>query len=293
MVNYERNLPMRKIRAFALAVALALAAFYLASAPVSAADTAVHIKGKASASGRVDPAAAGVTEEGSGTLSHLGNFSYRLVGTGTVNNDGTYSAGGDITIVSANGDQLSGPYTVTGTATDTANTATAVMTITGGTGRFANASGTLTLISEGPPLSPDGQFFVFDVANTWDGQIVKGPKPAQAAQPESSNDVAAVAPRSPHETTPPPAATTEPPANTPVLPDASPSPGTTASTGTSATEPNPWAGPSTPRPEAGKPKPRPEAGKPGDSTISGPGQGRVNGAPSGTSASQSGGAGHG
>ncbi len=170
---------MRKIRAFALAVALALAAFYLASAPVSAADTAVHIKGKASASGRVDPAAAGVTEEGSGTLSHLGNFSYRLVGTGTVNNDGTYSAAGHITIVSANGDQLSGPYTVTGTATDTANTATAVMTITGGTGRFANASGTLTLISKGPPLSPDGQFFVFDVANTWDGQIVKGPKPAQ------------------------------------------------------------------------------------------------------------------
>ena len=274
---------MRKIKAFALAVALALAAFCLASAPVSAADSAVDIKGKASANGQVDPAAAGVVEQGSGNLSHLGNFSYRLVGTGSVNSDGTYSAAGVITIVSANGDQLSGTYTATGTATNTANTAHAVITITGGTGRFANASGTLTLISTGPPLSPDGQIFVFHVTNTWDGQIVKGPKPAQAAQPESSNDVAA-APQSPQKTTPPPAATTEPPANSPVSPDASPSPGTTASTGTSATEPNPSAGPSTPRHEAGKP---------GDSTISGPGQGHVNGAPSGTSASQSGGAGHG
>ena len=63
---------MRKIRTFALAVALALSAFYLVPAAVSAADKAVDIKGKASASGRLELATGFVTEAGSGTLSHFG-----------------------------------------------------------------------------------------------------------------------------------------------------------------------------------------------------------------------------
>jgi hypothetical protein len=276
---------MQKIRTLALAVALALAAFYLglASVVVSAADSAVDIKGRTSETGQMDTATGAVTAEQSGVSSHLGKISVQLQGVATGSSDGSFTANETVTIESANGDQLWGTYTVTGTATN----ATGVITITGGTGRFANASGTLTMIAEGPPPRQEGQFIVFDRVITFDGQIVKGPKPAKPAEPQSSNDVAAIAPRSPFETTPPPAATTEPPASTRVLPDASPSPGTTASTGTSATstgtsatEPNPLAGPS---------KPRPKTGKPGDSTISGPGKGRVNGAPSGSSASQNGG----
>ena len=269
---------MRKIRTFALAVALALSAFYLVPAAVSAADKAVDIKGKASASGRLELATGFVTEAGSGTLSHLGKFTYRLAGEGKFNyENGTFSGSGSVTIVGANGDELSGGYTVTGTQTS----GTAVITITGGTGRFAGASGTLTMTAT-TAMRLEGQFVEFDVAETWDGQIVKGPKPkgpkpAHPADSESSDDVAAVAPPSPLQPTPPPTATTEPPANTRVLPDAGPSPDTTMSSGTAATEP-----------ESTQPaKPRTDAGKPGDSTISGPDKRRANGAPSGTSAGQS------
>jgi hypothetical protein len=258
---------MRKIRtfAFAIVVALALAAFYLASAPVSAADKAVDINGKTSETGQMNILTGAVTTEQSGISSHFGRVSIRSEGSAgpaePPADPGTFVGGGLVTIESANGDQLWGTYTFTGTPTE----ATQVITITGGTGRFANASGTLTFTAGEGELSQDGEILSFSRAGTLEGQIVKGPKPAKAAKSESRNGGAAVAPRSPLETTPPPAAKTEPPASTPVLPDASPSPGTTASTGTSATEPNPSAEPS---------EPRPESGEPGDS---------------GTSASQSGG----
>ena len=78
-----------------------------------------------------------------------------------------------MTIVGANGDELSGGYTVTGTQTS----GTAVITITGGTGRFAGASGTLTMTAT-TAMRLEGQFVEFDVAETWTDRSskVRSPK---------------------------------------------------------------------------------------------------------------------
>jgi hypothetical protein len=91
------------------------------------------------------------TEEGTAYLSHLGKSTYSLTNTITFTSATAFTVAGAETIVAANGDmlfatftgngELDGPFGV-GQTSET----TAVVTITGGTGRFANASGTLTSI---------------------------------------------------------------------------------------------------------------------------------------------------
>ena len=80
--------------------------------------------------------------EGSGIASHLGR--YTAVAEFTVN-FATGAGGGSITFTAANGDRL--VATETGQATDANGIAdiTETATITGGTGRFAGATGVLTI----------------------------------------------------------------------------------------------------------------------------------------------------
>ena len=78
-----------------------------------------------------------------GTATHLG----RYTATFTVVVDlATSSSIGSIVLVAANGDQLTGTFTGQGTST-APNVAHIVenVTITGGTGRFAGATGTFTI----------------------------------------------------------------------------------------------------------------------------------------------------
>ena len=81
--------------------------------------------------------------EGRGTASHLGRFT--VVADFTLNL-ATFTASGSVTFTAANGDVLTG--TVTGRAMVGGGiaTVTETVTITGGTGRFAGATGTLTLV---------------------------------------------------------------------------------------------------------------------------------------------------
>ncbi len=81
--------------------------------------------------------------EGGGTASHLGRFT--LVADFTLNL-ATAAASGSVTFTAANGDVLTG--TVTGRAVVGGGIAavTETVTITGGTGRFAGATGTLTAL---------------------------------------------------------------------------------------------------------------------------------------------------
>jgi hypothetical protein len=80
--------------------------------------------------------------KGEGTASHLGR--YTLVADFTVNLS-TAAGSGRFTLTAANGDMLTG--TETGQAEVAAGIAqvTETATITGGTGRFAGATGTLTI----------------------------------------------------------------------------------------------------------------------------------------------------
>jgi hypothetical protein len=81
--------------------------------------------------------------EGTGTGSHLGRFT--VVADFTLNL-ATFTGSGSITYTAANGDVLTG--TATGRAVVGGGIAavTETVTITGGTGRFAGATGTLTVV---------------------------------------------------------------------------------------------------------------------------------------------------
>ena len=86
------------------------------------------------------PSAAGTVE---GTAAHLGRFTGRLTAEVTGN-----TATGKFTFIAANGDQLSGTFVGEGVFMPP-NTATRneVATIENGTGRFAGATGTFTMVT--------------------------------------------------------------------------------------------------------------------------------------------------
>ena len=87
-----------------------------------------------------------ITREGGGTASYLGKYTEQVV---LQINLVTRSSTGTATFTAANGDTLT--TTVVGQATLTTTpgviSVVEVYTITGGTGRFANATGTFTLES--------------------------------------------------------------------------------------------------------------------------------------------------
>ena len=84
---------------------------------------------------------------GGGTASHLGRF--RIVSqTACLNADGTGGTQGEFVWRAANGDLLTGTFTFSSNPPDANGTVTLTSLegeITGGTGRFADASGTLAL----------------------------------------------------------------------------------------------------------------------------------------------------
>jgi hypothetical protein len=81
------------------------------------------------------------TGDTAGTLSHLGLS--EMYTTHTASPDGTIS-GGTFEIVAANGDEIRGTYTASGTwISDTQVLGTATLLIGEGTGRFARATGTI------------------------------------------------------------------------------------------------------------------------------------------------------
>ena len=87
--------------------------------------------------------------EGTARISHLGKTSYSSSFTFTLTGPDTFTIAGTQTLVAANGDELFLSFTGTGTfagafAAGQTSEVTAVYTVTGGTGRFDDASGTLT-----------------------------------------------------------------------------------------------------------------------------------------------------
>ena len=85
-----------------------------------------------------------VDAQGSGTASHLGRFTYEYQGTvNLLNGQGLGSA----ELVAANGDRLFAELQGQGTPIEPPDIHRVVetYTVTGGTGRFANASGSLAL----------------------------------------------------------------------------------------------------------------------------------------------------
>jgi hypothetical protein len=125
------------------------------------------IKGSGTGTINIDTATGALTGEESGVSSHLGKYTLDLQGVSTQSPDGTVNSSGTVTIVTANGDQLTGTFTLTGREP----TLTAVVTITGGTGRFTNATGTLTVICVPSGTSQGEPVLVIKHDCTTDGEI--------------------------------------------------------------------------------------------------------------------------
>ena len=135
------------MRRFTLILAvLAVAATFTAGPALAAAKgTDRPLRGTSTSTTTVDVVTGtGSTVGGSGQLSHLGRFSF-------TNDITSFTLTGNTTaltftgiIVAANGDEIHTTGTGTGTLTATGSEFTAVSTAVGGTGRFADASGTVT-----------------------------------------------------------------------------------------------------------------------------------------------------
>jgi hypothetical protein len=138
---------MRKKIATALlasACVLVLAALAPAAALAKAGGTDRPWKSSATATGTLDLTTLTATSVGEGHAAHLGKVTQNLTIALTPTGPGTFTGAGTATIVSANGDQLFGTFTETLTTTGPDLGFAFVITITGGTGRFADASGRMT-----------------------------------------------------------------------------------------------------------------------------------------------------
>jgi hypothetical protein len=104
------------------------------------------VQGTRTTTTTLDPNTGAATSTSVGDLAHVGAF------TGLANEQfsvptpqGTFTFTGTATLVAANGDELFASFAGSGAATSaTTRTSSNTYTILGGTGRFADASGTLT-----------------------------------------------------------------------------------------------------------------------------------------------------
>ena len=136
-----------KIRRPLFVAVIVVGAVSLTSIAASAVAAETPFKGTVNADETVvpSPPTASLTRDGTGTATYLGRYTEHIVMT---INLPTLSSTGTATFTAANGDTLTA--TVVGQATRTGPTTLSIVevyTITGGTGRFADATGNFTLHS--------------------------------------------------------------------------------------------------------------------------------------------------
>jgi hypothetical protein len=134
------------------------------------------LKGSFSQTSTLDIASGTATSEATGNFSHLGKTTLVSSGSGTVSGS-TINFTGTSTTSAANGDQLFGTFIGTAQVSSPipvvgqVNEFTFVLTITGGTGRFTDASGTLTIEVQQEIVSFDGATIVSHGPGTLRGRV--------------------------------------------------------------------------------------------------------------------------
>jgi hypothetical protein len=104
-------------------------------------------------------------------LSHFGRARSHNVGTFAVTGPGTFTSTFNVTEVAPNGDELTLVVSETGTFTAERSDAMFVATITGGTGRFADATGGTTGTTHTRTISSNGGIFVARTTSEGRGHI--------------------------------------------------------------------------------------------------------------------------
>jgi hypothetical protein len=109
-----------------------------------------------------------VTGTGVGVMSHLGRFVGYVEGRLVPGVGGS----GPLVIVAANGDRLTGTSTFSSDGPPLElHTTTTIFTVTGGTGRFADASGQMTIVVRGKYEVIDPVTFIGTASGTVSGRI--------------------------------------------------------------------------------------------------------------------------
>ena len=139
------------------------------------------VKGTGTSSATINLAAGTGSVDGTFDLTPLGRGTSHTVDTSFTLTGNTFAFTGTATFVfadddkanggTANGDKLFTTIAGTGTVTSTGSESTTVSTITGGTGRFDDASGTITFTDVGVTVSIVGSIVTSTLTSTAQGQI--------------------------------------------------------------------------------------------------------------------------
>jgi hypothetical protein len=136
-----------------IALAFAVAVVSPGSALAKAGGKNRPVKGHLAGVG-TDSAPGTFGAEETGVISHLGRVAYHLEGTFAPNGSGGFDLDGTVVIVTRKGRALTGTYQTTVPPFDVH---TATVHLTGGTGRFADASGTWK-VTDHVTQTPGGAF---------------------------------------------------------------------------------------------------------------------------------------
>jgi hypothetical protein len=150
---------------------LALGVLAPATALGKASGTDRPVKGSASGTTVVDLGTGGFTSEATGVVAHLGKSTFHLDGVITPTGPDTFTIAGSVVTVGANGDELFGTFNGSGTATASGSEGTVTTTFSGGTGRFANASGSISGPFTQVFLSTDGTTATFATDVSFRGTV--------------------------------------------------------------------------------------------------------------------------
>ena len=160
------------MRRFTIILALlALAALSPAAALAKAKGTDRPLSGTSSSTTIVDLAAGTGSVAGSGQLSHLGRFTFTNHITSFTLTGGGFTFTLTAVLVAANDDEVYTTAKGTGTLTASGSEATLVSTITGGSGRFAEASGTITTAITSEIVSAVGSTLTTEDTEIHEGRI--------------------------------------------------------------------------------------------------------------------------
>ena len=127
-----------------ISLGLVLAALSPASALGKAGGTDRPVKGTVLGDVMVAVPALDISTDATGVMTHLGKYTAHFEGSAEIVGGRTLGEG-TFTVVAVNGDELTGTFTLNGALpSGEPHSLTVVLTVTGGTGRFAEASGMIT-----------------------------------------------------------------------------------------------------------------------------------------------------
>ena len=154
------------------ALVLALGVLAPATALGKAGGTDRPIQGNGSGTTVLDLGTLAFVTDGTGTVSHLGQTTVHIDGVLTPTGPSTFTVAGPLTLTAANGDQLFGEFSGSGTnVASGGSTGTTATTNTGGTGRFTGASGSVSGPFTQTPISMSATTATFATTFSLSGTI--------------------------------------------------------------------------------------------------------------------------